>query len=151
MKPARHYCCQYNDKIYIIDGENGEIILFDPKLGTFSKKCDMVCLGRYPACTVVFDKIHIFSGLENATNIPQYYYTYDIPTNTLDFFEDLDATIMMEQAVCRMSVVKYKNQIIAFGGSDGRANDYYELFISSETKPDDQDAPKWTKKEKWIA
>ena len=45
IKPSIHCCSEYNGKIYIIDGINGEIILFDPESHSFCKKTNIPKLG----------------------------------------------------------------------------------------------------------
>ena len=141
MKPARQYCCNYNGNIYLIDGENGEIILFDPMTKTFTKKCEIPLIGRYPSAVVMVDKIHIFYG-KYGSDSKRVYLIYDILTNKLSEYAH-----KFDKALCRVSVIKYKHRIIAFGGSDGRRLN--TLWVSSEIGPDDEFRPKWTIKEDW--
>eukprot|EP01083_Nonionella_stella_P211970 765913_1 len=38
IKPSCHSCCQYKNEIYIVDGENGQIITFNTQNKQFKKK-----------------------------------------------------------------------------------------------------------------
>ena len=78
IKPCRHYCCKYNHQIYIIDGEHGEIILFDTITLKFTKKLDIPNIGQYPCAIIKHDKIRIFHGSNNDKQL-----IYDIKTNTI--------------------------------------------------------------------
>ena len=78
VRPCRHYCCQHNDKIYIIDGEHGQIILLDPSSKKYTKKLDIPRIGRYPCAVVMHDQIHIFNGGSNHQHL-----IYDIASNSM--------------------------------------------------------------------
>ena len=106
INPQRQVCCKYKDKIYIIDGEHGEIILFDPIKKTFTKKLLIPKIGCYPNAVVVFNKIHIINGRNN----DQHHLVYDPITNQL-----IDDKIAVDKITCGAALV-YENKIIAFGG-----------------------------------
>ena len=40
-EPIRFVCCQYKHEIYLIDGENGYILLFDTTSKTYTKVMDV--------------------------------------------------------------------------------------------------------------
>ena len=135
ITPCRQFCCQYNKKIYIIDGENGQIILFDPSTKSFTIKVDIPCIGKYPTAVVVFDKIHIMHGTENYKN-----WIYNITANTVKIFDD-ECTDKMYL----VAAIKYKdNCIIKWGGwnySDGRPSNAF--MISNIIEDNNTDEIKW--------
>ena len=55
IKPINHCCCQYRNQIYLIDGIQGEIILFDTKKKSYSKKQNIPKIGRFANAVVVSD------------------------------------------------------------------------------------------------
>ena len=134
ITPCRHFCCQYNKKIYIIDGEHGEIIVFDTVSKTYTKKLKIREIGKYPSAVVVFDKIHIFHGDQNDQHL-----IYDIKDNTIVEIKDKSALELMYG----VSILKYQNKIIKFGGFCYYFTD--EFLISNEIKPDSNDILEWDK------
>ena len=136
ITPCRHFCCHHKDQIYIIDGENEEIILFDPNSKTYTKKLNIPQLGRYPSAVVAFDKIHIFHGDKNTNHL-----IYDIASNTIITQED--ASVANERRMFGVSILKYQNRIIKFGGYCWYFVDTF--MISNELHPDDTEkALEWT-------
>ena len=141
INPHRQCCCKYKDKIYIIDGENGEIILFDPSTKKYIKKReldDIPPIGRYPSAVVVFDKIHILHG-----NRSNNHYIYNPENNEIQ-------TLPLEPRRTSACLLNYENKIITFGGWDlskGQAAD--EFIMSSEMKSDDDDKIAWINKKEF--
>ena len=63
IAPFRQFCCKYSQhEIYIIDGEMGNIILFDAVTKTFEEKVEIPNIGGYPCGAVLGDKINIVHG-----------------------------------------------------------------------------------------
>ena len=104
IKPLRHCCCQYQQKIYLIDGENGNIILFDPVKKTFTKKLEIPKIGTYCSAVAVFDKIYIVSQEDNLV--------YDITNNSIKSIENNGKTLK-RSLLC---LLLYQDRMIAFGG-----------------------------------
>ena len=142
-KPCRHVCCQYKDKIYLIDGENGHIILFDPnsetKSNRFQKVMDIPKIGKYPSAAIVHDKIYILNGYDNN----DCYLIYDIKTNALN-------TVSVDKkegkGIYLIAALEYNNQIMQVGGYNRG-----EFWISTEIQEDDDGEKKldWVEKTKW--
>ena len=59
--------CQYDDKIYIIDGVDNEIFSFDPNANKLQKELDIEgeLIGINPSCISTDEYIHIFHGSNN--------------------------------------------------------------------------------------
>ena len=140
--PCRHVCCKYKNKIYLIDGEHGQIILFDPELKTYSSKLEIPKIGMYPSAVVVFDKIHFFHGERNV----KYHFVYDPNKNTLNTYTDKAGGMYV------VSAFVYQNKIIKFGGwniNEGARSS--TVMISQEIKQDLSTDMEWTwtEKTKW--
>ena len=56
----------FNDKIYIVEGYNGLIVLFDPELKTYTKKQNIPKIGKNPNAVIISNKIRIFNGKTNS-------------------------------------------------------------------------------------
>ena len=69
IKPLGHCLCESNGNIYIIDGENGQIILFNAKTKQFSQTIQIPKIGRFPSCMAMNDNIHIFHGKTNRKHL----------------------------------------------------------------------------------
>ena len=143
--PKGHTCCQYNDKIYLIDGVNGKITEFDPLLKTFITKIDIPKIHGFPSAIQIFDKVHIMFGRDNASK----YFIYDPIKNTLAEFES-----DTKEKIASCSILKYKNHIIRFGGHsyepELKQNPYLDTcMITSKIEPHDDNAPQWTTKNEW--
>ena len=149
IRPAAHAICCYKDKIFMINGWNGEIILFDPSTQIFTKKLTITRLGASAVCVVIHDCIHIFNGRLNTKHM-----IYSISNNNIITINDPTTTTEMS-AVC---LAKYNNKCLKFGGwnvKEKQAMD--EFWISSEIKDDDDNDEyiflyndiKWTLKEEW--
>ena len=143
IKPWRHCCCKYKDKIYIIDGENAEISTFDPAFGAlnkFTKKIDLsVAVGKYPSVVVVLEKIYILHGHNNK----KYYFIYDPITNTI-----ADHTQVMEN-LSVVAVLEYNQQILKFGGYRIQEGENIDTFMISSRITRDKDILEWTEKAQW--
>ena len=149
ITPEHHVCCKYNDKIYIIDGEYGCIILFDTVTKTFEKKLDFPKIAWYPSAVVVFDKIHIFYGEENEDN----YFMYNIKDNTLKAIKLKEKN----QSILCVAAMRYKNRIIRFGGYNYDIDatlDGFEvspqIIEGKEDENEDVFINKWITNPKWI-
>ena len=122
ITPYRQFCCQHKDNIYIIDGENGEIVLFDPVLRIFTKKINIPKIGTYPSAVVIFDEIHILFGEHNSMHL-----VYDINKNEVHSYE---STLGRSKFV---AALWYQNRIILFGGWSYAQNKIQNEFkISNE-------------------
>ena len=131
MTPRRHCCVEYKKKIYLIDGEHGEIILFDPTTKEFNKLLDIPNIGRYPCSVVIFDKIHICHGAKNTKH-----YVYDIQKNEIKSYDDQGTNDKMET----MAIINYKNKIIKWSGFSYVKNVVINtLWISSEIKDEEDE------------
>ena len=148
IQPNRQCVCQYKDKIYIIDGENDQIIEFDPFRKKFVVKHTINNIGAYPSAIVIHDKIHIMHGKTNykhhviydinwtSQNNPKYVVVGDLGTNT--------------RMSC-VAVLKYKNQIIKIAGDTYGKWDYENKFLISSkiNDKDDHDNILWIEKPEW--
>ena len=143
ITPFRQCCCEYNQIIYIIDGEHEEIISFNPSTKHYTKKITIpIKLGMYPSAVSIFDKIHIFDGADNDKK----HLIYNITKNTIKVLEDKGATDTKMIGVCLM---KYGNKILRFGGFGGWSN-VDTFMISSEIKEDDdENGLEWDIKEEF--
>ena len=128
FQPCRHCCREYKQKIYLIDGEHGEIILFDPTTKEFTKLLDIVKIGKYPSAVLIADEIHIVQGQLNASHL-----VYNITSNTIKILNN-DKTEKEFNFVCALN---YQDKIIQFGGWDCNTHAPADVFmISSEIKED---------------
>lgn len=141
MKLECHCVCISRNKIYIIDGENGHITLFDPQTHSFTKMKNIPHLGSFPNAICVFDTIHIFSGNANSS----YYLIYHPDTNKV-----------IHHAVDRHKVngataTIYNNRIIEMGGWDCSVYKSLDTFsMSSEIKENQIDKlPHYESNKKW--
>ena len=136
INPCRQYCVKYKEKIYIIDGEHAQIILFDPITKEFTIKTVIPKLGSYPTAVVIFDKIHIIQGFSNADHL-----IYDITKNTVKILEDE----VSKYNTGMVSMLLYKDKIFRFGGSQGSQR-IDTFMISSSIKQNEDENIKWTEK-----
>ena len=137
-----HCCCKYNNKIYIIDGEHGEITLFDPVSKTYSKQLDIPKIGWYASAVVVYDRIHILHGHKNR----QHYLIYNPNKNTV-----IDHAILT-QAIRKSALLFYQsqNRILKFAGYCSEQRQKIDQFmVSSVIKPGEDTVPEWTTKPEW--
>ena len=142
IKPCRQFCVKYKQQIYIIDGENGEIILFNPTTKQFTEKLNIPIIGRYPSAAVMFDYIHIFNGHDNTKHI-----IYHIPSNTMKVFDTPSTSSMMND----LCILQYKNRIIKFGGFKQSTDNYMsEILMSSGIKDDYNQSIKWIVQPQWA-
>ena len=140
IKPCRQICCKHKDKIYIIDGENGKIILFDPSLKTFTKRTSIPKIGRYPSAVVVFDEIHIFHGRDNEKE----HLVYDINNNKVKSYEYKSPRMHF------VSALLYQNKIVLFGGFDtDKAEVPNQVKISNEIHKNHNGKITWTIKDEF--
>ena len=143
LKPKHHNCCQHKGKIYLIDGVNGEIIIFNPLTKTFKKALNIPKVGGYPTSIVtVHDTIHIFNGRNNRKK----YLIYNINENSLKTIDNKTKSSRMDS----VSVLLYQDQIITMGGYNKDTEKFVNnVMISSKIKSNDTDAPKWTMNPKY--
>ena len=122
IKPYRQICCKHKDNIYIIDGENGEIIVCDTVLKTLTKKISIPKIGQYPSAVVICDEIHILFGDQSSM-----YLVYDINRNELHSYPNILGRSKFVTALL------YQNRIILFGGWSYAKNEIHNEFrISNE-------------------
>ena len=132
IQPVRQFCCKYNQKIYIIDGEQGEITLFNPSTKTFIKLLNIPKIGTYPGAVVMHNKMHIFHGSRNNDHL-----IYNLDNNTLRVIQD--ATVINGK-MRQVHVTKYGDRLIRFAGRNTSSHESVGTFmISSEIKPDQDD------------
>ena len=118
--------------MYIIDGENGEIIRFDPVTKLYTKKINIPEIGRYPCAVVISNKIYILYGRENK----KYYLIYDITQNKLTQIAAKEAF----DALFTVSLATYQQQLIAFGSFNNTQSQYRDsVIISSRLEQDGSD------------
>lgn len=114
---AKHAVCKHYDKIYLISGENGQIVEFDPisKEFTIRFECeygevrDRFKIAAEASVAVIGDNIHIYNGCNNDQSIA---FVYNILSNKIVEINDEFAKDRADD-VC---LVKYRNQLIRFGG-----------------------------------
>ena len=139
--PKGHVCCKYDDKIYIIDGVNGEITSFDPSLKTYQKKINFSKISGFPGVLPIFDKIHIMGGKDNDS----LYFIYNPVENEIKEYES-----KVFKNISSVLILKYKNQMIRFGGLNNEEDQYTDVcMITAEIKPDDDNDPEWKEKPEW--
>ena len=135
IKPEMHSCCKHKNVIYIVDGCNGQIILFNPSTKKFTKKLKIPIIGVYSCCVSLHDDIHIFHGRSNKNHI-----IYSIKTNQIKTTNDETTTRNMGY----VSILKYQDKIIRFGGYDYDYGQSMNRFcLSSKIKPDYNHQIKW--------
>eukprot|EP01083_Nonionella_stella_P273760 928929_1 len=79
IKPSGHSCCKYKNEIYIVNGENGQIITFNTQNKEFQIKTktylsqvrDMLTekIGAGAICIAMYDDVHIFGGHRNSKHL----------------------------------------------------------------------------------
>ena len=149
--PKFHTCCCYDDnnEIYIVDsynGENGQIISFNPSNGSFTKKINIPRFGKVASCIAVNDNIHILFGSENTK---QQYIIYSMKDNTIKQHEISNKTM---SKLCNVNLLKYKERLIAISGwnlDDNTASNSF--YISSKISKSDTNKNEitWTLQPKW--
>ena len=141
IQPEHHSCCKYKNNIYIIDGVNGEIILFKPSIKSFIKQTMIPKLGTNTSCATIGNTIHIMGGNKN-TNLE--HIIYSIKTNCIEIIEDPTS----ETTTYSINLLSYKDRIIRFGGFDTENKQCIgKFFVSSAIKDNDNDNDiKWTLK-----
>ena len=127
IKPIRHCCCKYKEKIYIIDGENDEIIEFDPFTQKYTKKLKIPKIGKYASAVTVFDNIHILHGLRNNKHL-----VYNVTKNEIKAIADTDVLWI----VCALN---YSNRIIKFAGLSSNSVKLDKFVMSSVIEQNDND------------
>ena len=146
MGPCRQCVCNHKNQIFIIDGENGEILLFDTISRTFAITAFIPNIGTYPSAVIMFDKIHIFHGDKNTNqHITYNIATTEVKVHTVPTYDNHKRDFVASS--------KYKNKLIRFGGFDNdpeRETDLFFISNSSKIKPDTVNPPKWIMKEEWT-
>eukprot|EP01084_Bolivina_argentea_P125450 222266_1 len=121
--PINHCCCKFNNTIIIVNGDQGEIISFNPSTKQFEKKINTPEIGWKACCINMNNDIHIFHGIHNCKHL-----IYSPKTNKLKILNDATTTQNIEE-VC---VLKYGNKLIRFGGyCMDEMKSLNSLFISS--------------------
>ena len=130
----RHNCCEYKGKIYMIDGENGQIILFDPVKKQFTKKLDIPAIGKYPSAIVINERVHIFNGKDNTKHL-----VYNPVINEIITMDD-EGTELKELS----SITVYNDRIYRFGGFNHDISRRDAAFMMSSKISKDEENVTWT-------
>eukprot|EP01083_Nonionella_stella_P273759 928928_1 len=69
IKPSSHSCCKYKNEIYIVNGENGQIITFNTQNKLFKIKTKTETIGAGAICIAMYDDVHIFGGHRNSKHL----------------------------------------------------------------------------------
>eukprot|EP01083_Nonionella_stella_P081999 226218_1 len=69
IEPEYHSCCKYKNEIYIVDGENGQIIAFNTQNNQFKIKIKTEKIGGCARCIAMYDDVHIFGGRSNSKHL----------------------------------------------------------------------------------
>ena len=124
---GNHCCCTYQNKIYIVDGCDMTIKLFNPSNKAFTKVAAIPKLGILPSGVIIDDFIHILNGEANKKHI-----IYSIKHNNVQSIND-PTTQHKTTGIC---ILNYKKRIIKFGGKDRETSKLDDTFyISSVIKP----------------
>ena len=139
IKPTMQCCVSYKNDIYIIDGENWEIISFDTSSKTFTKKETIPKIGAYPSAVIIFDEIHIVHGERNTKQ----HLIYNITQDNVQIIEQKCERLIV------IPMIVYNEKMIKFDGQKG-------LHISSKIVKDKKydnvhahDKIVWTMKPEW--
>ena len=138
--PRSHFCCAYKDKIYIIDGYRGEIILFNPESKVYTHLLNILTIGSYCCAAVMHDQIHIMHGDSSRDH-----YIYDIESNKI--IKKIENIQPLDEISYVVSILTYKNRIIKFGGYAGNVT-IDTFMMSSVIKKGDYNI-KWEIKPEW--
>ena len=123
IEPFNHCCVPYQQRIYIVEGQDREIIAFNTKSHSFTKKATIPMLGTHPNSVCVFNKIHIFHGSANECH----YLIYDPESDNV-----IDRQVHTHK-IRGVVVLLYQNRIITIGGFDVTADNYLDTFSMSST------------------
>ncbi len=108
IKPLNHALCQHENNIYIVDGENSQIILFNPFTKQFIIKNNKLPKIGYGTCCIETNNyIHRFNGQTNTKHI-----IYSIKNNTIKILNDSNTT----QNIAFVNILNYNERIIRFRG-----------------------------------
>eukprot|EP01084_Bolivina_argentea_P056980 104187_1 len=136
IQPIDHSVCQHENNIYIIDGVNSQIILFNPFTKQFTIKNKLPKLGGGICCVEFNNYIHIFNGQTNIKHI-----IYSINDNTIKSVNDSITT----HNIIFVCTLHYNQRIIRFGGWNYGTNKYMDRFIiSSPIKYNNLNNIEWT-------
>ena len=142
IKPEYHSVCGYNNQIYIVDGKNGQIILFDPFTKRFEIKAKISKIGQGSSCIAVDSDIHIFNDRPNQNHLIFLYKKH------AKFKTQKDET--RTKGTAYAAVLKYENKIIKFAGLNvGTMKCVDILFMSSAIRNNISDNITWTCKNEW--
>ena len=135
IQPLYHSLSAHDDKIYIIDGQNCRLILFDPSTKSFTTKLDIPHISAHTSCITIKNHIHIFNGVNNVKHL-----IYSPIHNTIITVND-PTTKFKTQMVCLLS---YQDKIVKFGGHDTENQKMLQSFyLSSMIASDQFDKIKW--------
>eukprot|EP01084_Bolivina_argentea_P065099 118683_1 len=138
IKPDRHSICQYQNNIYIVDGANSQIILFNPFTKQFIVKKKLTKLGIGTSCVQFNNHIHIFNGSTNMKHI-----IYSIKDNTIKTLNDSITTQNIN--IGGVHTLHYNQRIIRFGGVNCDTDKFVDSFImSSPIKCNNFNNIQWT-------
>ena len=136
--------CQYDDKIYIVDGVDNKIFSFDPDDNTLQKEVDIerVLIGKNPSCFTTDEYIHIFHGSNSNTHL-----LYNPTTKEMHEFWD---NVTMSKTLSCVSVFGWKDQLIKFGGINHDTKEKEDTFmIGSIYNKNDNEYVEWKTKVKY--
>ena len=129
IKPVRHCLCSCNKNIYIIDGQKGEIIEFNPSSKTFTKMICIDKIGALPSAVVMNDEIHIYNGYNNNKSIA---YIYHPQNNTIQKINDQFASQQIENRCLLM--MNDRRRLVWFGGVNAIGHNKAYGLVFNEQK-----------------
>eukprot|EP01083_Nonionella_stella_P155921 504359_1 len=115
---------------------NGQIIAFNTQNKQFQIKIKTEKIGWGARCIAMYDDVHIFGGEFNSKHL-----VYRIKEDKIKILNDTTTTANIWNA----SIVKYKDQIIRFGGVNWDTKQSVDaLFISSRIKRNTLNDIEWS-------
>ena len=133
MPEARADCIAvcYNKKIYIIGGNNGNVLdrvdIYDIENNNWSIGTEMPTATYGAAYAVLGNMLYIFGGIENSGNVNTVY-TYDMESDVWTEKSNLPQNISYAYAV------NAENEIYLFGGNNGNTclSDIYKYDVKND-------------------
>ena len=127
LQPMYHSVCSDGEKIYIVDGGIGAIILFDPLKKSFKKLQNITPIGNGTSCIVIDKNIHIMGSTHNRIKGLIYSITDDTVT-------EIEASEQSQSQINGLYVLKSKDMCFKFGGFDQIAGRCVDTFYASSMK-----------------
>ena len=113
--------CRHDKDIYIVNGEMGQMVVFDTKRKRYGRNIRLPYLGWGASCIQFQDKIHIFNGVNNHDHI-----IYDINTEAITKSGDY----YKENRITSQRIGLYQTKFIRFSGlkhNELRQREYYSI------------------------